>query len=480
GKICEKFGIAVPEDLKLTEFNTIAKLSGFISSAAGISDAPAAAAQTATSSAASSAGSTAAASDGGAFVKDVTRIIAEMTGYGEDMLDPNLDLEGDLGIDTVKQVEIFGKVCEHYGLSVPEDLKLSELNTIAKLAAFIATLKNGGPTPPTGGGNETPSGSGPAQKDYSIKRFVVRPEKADLPKGDTNLFSGKKVMITSDSKGVAKKIGELITARGATVTLLGKDDVDFGDVKAVQAKAEALAANGVDGLIHLMPLDGYYNGKKTDKKTTDASVKSLFALVKALQSSLNKDGAFVATVTFDSVIFPYNDPKADIYPVFGALSGMLKSVNKEFAKTLVKTVDFSSAYSGKIDDVADMFVKELVSGDTKVEIGYKNGERFRITITEEKVSGSGSFVKEGDTVLLSGGARGITFEILKEMVKTYKVNPVILARSPIDTIDPEFTKEGIDEKAIFNSLAAKMTGAKPLEIKKAAAKVMNQLDTIKN
>ena len=46
------------------------------------------------------------------------------------------------------------------------------------------------------------------------------------------------VVITADSKGVAKKIGELITARGATVTLLGKDDVDFGDVKAVQAKAD--------------------------------------------------------------------------------------------------------------------------------------------------------------------------------------------------------------------------------------------------
>ena len=54
------------------------------------------------------------------------------------MLEDELDLEADLGIDTVKQVEIFGKVSENFGLEVPEDLKLRDLNTIAKLADYLA------------------------------------------------------------------------------------------------------------------------------------------------------------------------------------------------------------------------------------------------------------------------------------------------------------------------------------------------------
>jgi hypothetical protein len=34
-------------------------------------------------------------------------LVAEKTGYPKDMLDPDLDLEADLGVDTVKQAEVF-------------------------------------------------------------------------------------------------------------------------------------------------------------------------------------------------------------------------------------------------------------------------------------------------------------------------------------------------------------------------------------
>ena len=126
GKVCDNYSIPVPEDIKLTELNTIAKLAGFIAGRAGVSavstEAPAAAP----------------AASGASVMGDIKNIIADMTGYGVDMLDENLDLEADLGIDTVKQVEIFGKVCDNYSIPVPEDIKLTELNTIAKLAGFIA------------------------------------------------------------------------------------------------------------------------------------------------------------------------------------------------------------------------------------------------------------------------------------------------------------------------------------------------------
>ena len=45
----------------------------------------------------------------------VKEIIAEQTGYTKDMLEDTLDLEADLGIDTVKQVEIFAKAAGHFG-----------------------------------------------------------------------------------------------------------------------------------------------------------------------------------------------------------------------------------------------------------------------------------------------------------------------------------------------------------------------------
>ncbi|MCP4671032.1 MAG: polyketide synthase, partial [Desulfobacula sp.] len=47
-------------------------------------------------------------------IETVKSIIAEQTGYTSDMLEDDLDLEADLGIDTVKQVEIFAKIASHF------------------------------------------------------------------------------------------------------------------------------------------------------------------------------------------------------------------------------------------------------------------------------------------------------------------------------------------------------------------------------
>ena len=39
-------------------------------------------------------------------------IVAEQTGYPADLLDLDLDLEADLGVDTVKQAEVFAAIRE--------------------------------------------------------------------------------------------------------------------------------------------------------------------------------------------------------------------------------------------------------------------------------------------------------------------------------------------------------------------------------
>ena len=49
----------------------------------------------------------------------VLEIVAEKTGYPKDMLDLDLDLEADLGVDTVKQAEMFAAIRETY--NIPRD-----------------------------------------------------------------------------------------------------------------------------------------------------------------------------------------------------------------------------------------------------------------------------------------------------------------------------------------------------------------------
>ena len=53
----------------------------------------------------------------------VVSIVAELTGYPPELLDLDLDLEADLGVDTVKQAEVFAAVRERFGVERDDTLR---------------------------------------------------------------------------------------------------------------------------------------------------------------------------------------------------------------------------------------------------------------------------------------------------------------------------------------------------------------------
>ena len=68
----------------------------------------------------------------------VLAAVSEKTGYPSEMLDMDLDLEADLGIDTVKQAELFATIRTHYNIPRREDLRLSDYNTLSKVVGFVS------------------------------------------------------------------------------------------------------------------------------------------------------------------------------------------------------------------------------------------------------------------------------------------------------------------------------------------------------
>ncbi len=67
----------------------------------------------------------------------VLAIVAEETGYPTELLDMDLDLEADLGIDTVKQAEVFASIRETYGIERDDALKLRDYPTLNHVVAFV-------------------------------------------------------------------------------------------------------------------------------------------------------------------------------------------------------------------------------------------------------------------------------------------------------------------------------------------------------
>ena len=64
-------------------------------------------------------------------------VVAEQTGYPSDLLDMDLDLEADLGIDTVKQAEVFASIREIYGIERDDSLKLRDYPTLNHVVGFV-------------------------------------------------------------------------------------------------------------------------------------------------------------------------------------------------------------------------------------------------------------------------------------------------------------------------------------------------------
>ena len=141
-QIRETYGITRDDTLKLRDYPTLNHVVGFVrerTPQATPADTPPAAAPTAPVAAPEPAPAPAAAP---AAADDdvparVLAIVAEQTGYPTDLLDMELDLEADLGIDTVKQAEVFAQIRETYGITRDDTLKLRDYPTLNHVVGFV-------------------------------------------------------------------------------------------------------------------------------------------------------------------------------------------------------------------------------------------------------------------------------------------------------------------------------------------------------
>ena len=148
----DRYGIAQQEGIQLKDYPTIrhcikfvlanaGKPAAAVTSAAQPAAAPVApavtpAAQPAAAVKPAAPKAPAAALDEATVTKEIVKMVAEKTGYPEDMLDLDLDMEADLGIDTVKQAELFAAMREHYGIAQQEGIQLKDYPTIRHCINF--------------------------------------------------------------------------------------------------------------------------------------------------------------------------------------------------------------------------------------------------------------------------------------------------------------------------------------------------------
>ncbi len=85
---------------------------------------------------------------GDPITEAVVSTVSELTGYPPELLDLDLDLEADLGVDTVKQAEVFAAVRTRFGIERDENLRLRDFPTLAHVIGWIRERTGTMPTTP--------------------------------------------------------------------------------------------------------------------------------------------------------------------------------------------------------------------------------------------------------------------------------------------------------------------------------------------
>jgi acyl transferase domain-containing protein/NAD(P)-dependent dehydrogenase (short-subunit alcohol dehydrogenase family)/acyl carrier protein len=410
--------------------------------------------------------------------KKVLAIVAEKTGYPEDMLDLDLDLEADLGVDTVKQAEMFAAVRAAYKIPRDETLKLRDFPTLAHVIKFAhersavnapaVVVKNQPESPEqrprfVAPPASEPSRPAPASLDAAngiprrVPVPVLRPPLSFCKPTGVKLGTGGRVVLMPDKGGVADALTKTLRAKGVEVLRLDR----AGDENKLSLRLKDwIAAGPIHGAYWLPALDC-----EEDLRTLDVAawhdavqtrVKSLYVTMRDLYENVQHPDNFLIVATRLGGLHGYDEAGA-VAPLGGAVVGFAKAYKRERPDCLVKAIDFQQ--NRKPDEVTDRLVAETLRDPGAIEIGYTEDDRWTIGLEEQPAAdGQPGLVLDKNSVFVVTGAAGsivsaITADLATASGGTFYL--LDLVPEP-DASSPDLKRFVTDKDALKRGLVARI------------------------
>jgi NAD(P)-dependent dehydrogenase (short-subunit alcohol dehydrogenase family) len=396
-----------------------------------------------------------------------------------------------LGIDSIKRVEIFSSLEEKLTniQSVSPEI-MGSLKTLRQIAEYLTgTSLNNEPqtstintpintiaSPRRAAENELPE-----INISDISRRVVSIVEKPYKQGDRlDIPHGRKVFVTDDNGGLSKAITEELKSQNIDAVHISKE--------ALMNKKDLPKATG----LIILPT----NDLSDEEQKNDKILKNAFILTNHLAPDLidsaAKGGAIFATITRLDGAFGFKG-KGIANAVTGGLAALAKTASIEWESVCCRAIDIAPDWEDN-KDIAKAVVAELVNPDTSgpVEIGLdKNlspGSRFTLKLESSPYQPAQKIqldLNNGDVVVVTGGARGITASTVQALAKHTDATLILLGRSPEPSSSPEpkwletLDEEAIIKKAILeNELGTQ--NASPIMLEKAYKKHMANREISRN
>ncbi|MEH1885741.1 beta-ketoacyl synthase N-terminal-like domain-containing protein [Nostoc sp.] len=325
-------------------------------------------------------------------------ITSDKTGYPVEMLELEMDMEADLGIDSIKRVEILGAMQEMYpNLPKPNIEELGDLRTIGQIVDYLQQLA---------GGEKKKSEpefvqQQPPELEHNIQRHLVKLRSLPQPDYlDFKLPEGHIGLITDDGSLSTYKLTESLIEKGWKVVVIsfpqsliaqqaplptGVTRVTLANLSEehLQQQLQAIASHcgAIGAFIHLHPMFvGNHTGSISYNESEKAIVKHVFLMAKHLKPSLNeaaKHGrsCFCTVAHLDGAFgLEY---KVNFGAIGAGLFGLTKTLRWEWPKVFTRAIDLSPRLDAK--QSVQNIIAELHDPNLYIsEVGY--GSQGRVTI----------------------------------------------------------------------------------------------------
>jgi acyl transferase domain-containing protein/NAD(P)-dependent dehydrogenase (short-subunit alcohol dehydrogenase family)/acyl carrier protein len=367
-------------------------------------------------------------------------VVSEKTGYPAEMLDLDMGLDSDLGIDSIKRVEILSALQERLpGSPVIGPEHLGTLRTLGEIARHLA----GTPVPaaePLPSAPAAPKGTATTVAPPIGRSAVMALPLAGgaAPDGVTVASEGG-FWVTDDGSPFTTQLCALLRDRGFAVNTI-----------AAQAMAETVPSGSVSGLIVTAPAAG----------SDDSFLENAFLLLQnsalPLRQAGDSGGAVFATVSRLDGAFGYGSASlAD--PLSGGMAGLAKTAGREWPEVTCKAIDL-----GDFTDpaAAARAVADELFRDGPAEVGLTPVGRTTPGLVDLPAATTPASppIREGDVVVITGGGRGVTAATAVALAAAYRPFLVLLGRSPEPEPEPAWLAGLTDEARIKRALIEQAGG----------------------
>jgi acyl transferase domain-containing protein/NAD(P)-dependent dehydrogenase (short-subunit alcohol dehydrogenase family) len=381
-------------------------------------------------------------------------VVSEKTGYPAETLNADMDLESDLGIDSIKRVEILSAIQEKLpGAPRVKPEHLGTLRTLKQIVAFLsagtaATSASPRPAEALVEGEARPASSAGS---VELVRSVLRAIDLDdgMLRETVKISTEAPLWVVDDGSSLGRAVVQRLNSKGLKAQLI---EINEGSIPAALA-----------GLIILAPASRL-SPKALWTEDSERFLKQAFALTRRAGAALEKTGrsggAVFMTLSRLDGIFGLSGLKQEQDPLSGALAGLVKTAGHEWKSVSCKAAD-APADRSDLESLADEIVEEAALNGPS-EVGLASTGRKRLELEESPLERRAKApFDEGDVVLVTGGARGVTAETAVALAQSCRPTLVLWGRTPWPEPEPEWMKACEGERELKKALAAREPGLAP-------------------